>query len=270
MIPFLIGGLAGAAVLGSATVARFEREAAAELNSSLQGKGRKVSVQARVNLESLFGTVPSITIAASHFVSEKLPFHTEPDRSKYAILRRLHLELNDFTLAGLKVDSLDAVVSGCRFDMGLALSHHRFRLSQSGSGPVTVTIRDRSFEPFILAKFHDVRSVSVRMDSNSVGISGFVQFGFIATQFQVQSQLAVRGGTRLVFVDPHVSLGSGVPDPRLAQLLLKIFDPILDLDKDLHLEHAVTVTSLEMQNGFLVGHGTVIIPTVQPDNPPKT
>jgi hypothetical protein len=271
MSPYVLGGAIAAGIFGAGTVSRFEHEAAAELSSNLQGQNRKVAVRANVGIESIFGTVPSVTISASDFTSNALPFHTEPNRSKHGILKRLNLDLTNFTLSGLQVQSLQATIPNCRFDMALAMAHHRFRLSKSGTGQVTVTVRDQSFEPFILTKYKEVKSVTVRMDHDEAHISGFVQLGFLATTFHVDSHLAAKNKVQLVFIDPQVSLANGKPDPKLASLLLSLFDPILDLDKDLHLEGAVNVDHIELKDGLLIGHGSVIIPnlsTISASNPP--
>ena len=270
MIPFLIGGLAATGLFGSLTVTRFEREAAAGIRSGLKGEHRQVSVQAHLGIEALFGTVRSLTISASHFDTDSLPFHTEPNRSQRGFLRHLHLNLTNFSLAGLQVDRLDAVVSRCRFDLALALAHHKFRLTRSGTGPADVVIRDASFEPFIAQKFPSVHSVSVRMQAGVAHISGLAQIGFLTAPFKIDSRLGTRNENQLVFIDPQVSLGIGKPDPKLAQILVHLFDPIVDLDKDLHMEHAVTVDSVEITDGFLIGHGKVTIPDLKPQVPSRT
>lgn len=258
MNPYVLGALAGGVLFGGHTLSRFEREAAYEIKNDLGGA--EVRVHANLGFQSIWGTVPSITIRASRFTTDGLPFHTEPWRSRKGKLDRLNLDMRDFSLSGLRVDSLEAVVPRCRFDMALALAHHRFRLSRSGTGPITVTIRDADFEPFILRKFPEVRSVQVRISGGRATVEGFAQLGLLGARFKVEAALAPRDGSQLVFQDAHIELAGKPADPRLASTLLGFFDPVIDLNKDMHLENAIHIDSVQLRDGFLVGKGLVTIP----------
>ena len=260
MNPRIFGAFAGALIFGGLTVSRFERDAAAELRNGLGGPHPLVRVHAGIGLESFAGRVPSITIYASKFQTDGLPFHTEPNRSKRGIIERLRIQLQDFELGGLHVESLDASIPHCRFDLGLAVAHHRFRLSRSGTGTVTVILRDGDLEPFILKKFPEVRAVHVLIQGDRASVDGFAMIGPLAAQFRADASLGVRNGTQLVLRDARVSLAGRPADPKLANALTSLFDPLIDLNKDMHLENSVNVQTIELSDHQLIGKGEVCIP----------
>jgi hypothetical protein len=149
------------------------------------------------------------------------------------------------------------------------LAHHKVRLSRSGTGPVSVRIRDKDFEPVVLRRFPEIRTISIAMDKGRVAIDGTATIAVLTAKFHIDAGLTVRDGTRLVLVDPALKIGDHRSDPKTAASFLKVFDSLLDLDKDLRLEHALTVDSIELQNGFLIARGSATIPAVTPDSSAK-
>lgn len=263
MNPFLIGGAAGAALFVGLSVARFEHDAARDIRRRLHGPSPQVQVRVSLGIESLGGVVPKVTIDAARFSVDALPFHTEPRGGKSGVLKRLRLDLRDFYLAGLHVESIEADVPNCRFDASLALEHHKFRLTRSGTGPVTVRVRDSDFEPVVLRRYPEIRDVAIRMDHGRVTVDGAAKIAFLSARFHVEAGLTVRNGTELALVDPSVRIGDHQDDPQASAAFLKTFDSLLDLDQDLRLEHAITVDSVELDSGFLVATGHATIPPEQ-------
>lgn len=262
----MMGALAVLAALGGVLFAgaeerRFERDAAAEVSGRLEGEGRRVSVNARpAGLAAAWGELESVTIRASGFSVQALPLHTEPERSRRGVVGSLKLELSDFSLRGLRVESLEAEIPGCRYDFGLALRRRMFRLSHSGVGHGSVTVLDRDLPPFLLAKYPEIKTISVRIERSHVWVEGFGEFLVVTTGFTVIAKLGVEDKTKIVLKDAKVWFDWRRADALAAKAVLDALNPVVDLDQDLGLEGAMHVEAVELPQGRIVARGRTTIP----------
>lgn len=256
----LLGGSIG---LAGGEEKRFERAAAAEISSRLQGEERQVSVNSRPNgLAAAWGELDSVTIRASRFSIERLPLYTEPERSKKGIAKRLRLELHDFFLAGLAVESLTAEFPSCRYDFAEALAHKRFRISRCGLGLATVRVRAEALPPFLLAKYPEIAEIRVKVDQGHVWVEGRGTFLVVTTGFSVLAKLGIQDGDKLVLSEAKVWFDWRRTDPQTAQIVLDALNPVVDLSADLHLEGAMTVEKIELPDGAIVASGSAQIPVM--------
>lgn len=254
----LLGSSAG---LAGEEEKKFERAAAAEISSRLDGPSRSVSVNARLNgLAAAWGEVESVTIRASNFSANGLPLHTEPERSKKGIAKKLRLELRDFVLAGLAVESLEAEFSACRFDFAEALAHRRFRLSRCGPGKTSVRVRVEALPPFLLAKYPEISEINVKVDRGHVWVEGRGTFLVVTTGFTVIARLGIEGGDKLILTEAKVWFDWRRTDPMTAQVVLDALNPVVDLTRDLNLEGAMTIERIDLPDGAIVASGTAQIP----------
>lgn len=257
----LLAGLGGGIGLAGAEERRFERDAAAEVSSRLGGEGRAVSVNARpLGLAAAWGELESVTIRARGFEVDRLPLHTEPERSQAGKVRRLDLELDDFRLRGLRVDALRASIPSCRYDFGLAVRKRTFRLSRSGEGTGWVRVLAADLPPFLLAKYPEIRRIEVQVERGHVWVEGFGEFLVVTTGFTVVARLGVEGGRRLVLEDAKVWFDWRRADPLAAKAVLDALNPVVDLDEDLGLEGAMDVERVELPDGAVVARGKTRVP----------
>ncbi|HSI73508.1 MAG TPA: LmeA family phospholipid-binding protein [Fimbriimonas sp.] len=252
--------LAGLFLVGGREVRAFENAAAREIASTLQGAEKRVEVRSVVGPEALFGDVHAVTIKASHFETEGLPLFTEPERSTRGVLRTLNLELTDFTLRGLHVQSLKASIPDCRFDLPLALRHRKIRLSRSGAGPGEVLVTEKDLEQFIPIKLREIKSVRVRLDRDKVFVDGYGEFVVFAANFSVIARLEPRNGNQLVLSHARIFIEGAPADAASAKVLMDTLNPVIDLDKDLLLYGAISVDRLKIGNGELRANGLTKIP----------
>lgn len=248
--------------LGGAEVRKFERAAAAEIASKLQGDQRKVRVKVELNgLASLWGDLRSGTITASNFETDGLPLFTEPDRSKSGKLGHLRMRLSDFVLSGLRVESLEADIPGCRYDFGLALRRRTFRLSRSGVGTGRVVLLEKDLEAFILKKYHEIKKVSVKIDRDKVFVEGYGEFLIAKTNFEVIASLTPIEGTKLELTNARIFFDWKRTDDVASKALLDTLNPVVDLRRDLGLFDAVEVEGVRLRDGRLEAWGKTRIPT---------
>jgi hypothetical protein len=263
MTLWLVAALGIGFHFGGEEVRRFERLAADDIRSRLERVDGDLSVRARVDpIGALLGRVRSATIRGSRFSTVGLPLFTEPNRPTSGQLGELRLELEEFDLSGLRVQRLDAVIPNCRFDLGLALREQKIRLSQSGEGWGSVTVREVDLERFVLRKFREIKEVKVRIDRDKVFVEGIGEFLVVRTEFWVVANLKVEDGRRLVLDGARILFDGARADPISSEALLKALNPVLDLDRDLGLHGAVDVQRLSLRDGLLTAWGRTRIPNL--------
>jgi hypothetical protein len=265
MLPLVL--LAGLFLIGGREVHAFENAAAREIASTLQGVDKQVEVRSKIGPEALFGDVSAVTIKASRFETEGLPLFTEPNRSTRGILRNLRLELTDFTLRGLHVQSLKVDIPDCRFDLPLALNYRQIRLSRSGVGPGEVVVTERDLEQFIPIKLREIKSVRVRLEKDKVFVEGNGEFILFAANFSVIAKLEPRDGKQMVLTHARIFIDGKPADDLSARALLDTLNPVIDVDKDLLLYGAITVERLKIADGILTASGPTRIPDRPKQNP---
>jgi len=260
---FLIAlGFAGLVFgLGSGEVRKFENSAASDIAAKLQGEHRKVMVRTKFDpLAVVGGRFKSATITASDFAADGLPLFTEPEASKKGRLDELKLSLNDFTLGGLKVKRLEARIPDCRFDFGLAVKRRKIRLSKSGEGLGWVEVEEAALAAFVLHKFREIKSLKIRLDGDRAHVEGYGEFLIFNTNFVVDARLATSDGNQLMLVEAAISFDGKEADPASSEVVLKSLNPVVDLDKDLHLYGAIRVSEITMRGGILRAEGKTRIP----------
>lgn len=244
----------------SAEVEVFERAAARDIRSRLQGEDSQVEVD--VMLDGFrFGSVATADIKAKDFALDGLPLFTEPERSTAGRIGSLRLNLNNFVLRGLRVEQLSADIPGCRFDLALALKQRELRLSRSGVGDGSVKIHQDDLAEWITRKFAEIKSCKVDASRGSVLVEGYGEFLIVKTDFQVLAKLRAVDGTKLVLDDAKIWFNWQRADPIAAEQLLKTLNPVVDLSKDLGLYDAVLVEEIDARDGYVTARGKTKIPT---------
>jgi hypothetical protein len=264
MNPLALALLAGLYIFGAKEVRSFESSAAKDIASRLEGLDKQVSVRSVVGPEALFGDVYEVTISASKFSADGLPLFTEPERSQRGVLRTLKLDLTDFVLRDLHVQSLKATIPNCRFDLGLALGKRQMRLSRSGVGASEVQLSAEDLAEFIPIKFREVKRVSVRLEKDKVFVDGFGEFVLFDAEFSLVARLEALEGTKLVLSHARILIDGKPAEPAAAKVLLDTLNPVIDLDKDLLLYGAVSVERIQVGEGLLRAFGKTRIP-VKPE-----
>lgn len=262
MFVFLLaafGVICGAARL---EVRGFEEAAAAEILTKLEGPNKQVNIQTKLNgiIGGPAGDLSQVTIFAQSFSTPGLPLFTEPDRSKVGRIRLLKIELTDFSLKGLRIESLKAAIPDCRYDYNLAVRKKQMRLSKSGVGEGEVTILAADLERFILHKFKDIKRVSVKIDRDKVWVEGYGEFALITTNFLVIASLGFPEGRRLELTNARIFFDDKAADAGSSRVLLSKLNPVVDFSEDLGLFDAITVDRIQLREGVLKAWGKTKIP----------
>lgn len=263
MIPLILGLFGALFYFGNSEVRRFENLAARDIRASIHGDQAKVSVKTELNglIAGPLGDLKKVTIRASNFETDGVPLFTQPELSKKGIIRSLRIELRDFTLAGLHIRELVSTIPDCRFDYTKAITKRQIRLSHSGLGRGEVVIAEKDLEAYILRKFGEIKTVTVRIRDDRVRVEGYGEFLIIKTNFAVDAKLTPVGFTKLELTDAKIFLDGKPADEISSKTLLKTLNPVVDLNKDLKLHDAILVDGITLRDGVIRGEGTTRIPT---------
>lgn len=257
-----VGLAAIGGVLTGEVVRRFERDAARDIATRLQGPG--VTVRLKTVPQGPFGLLQGDirrgTIEATHFEASQLPLFTEPARPQNGRLRELRLSLVDFRLAGLHIDRLEATIPNCRYDLNLAKREHKVRLSRSGEGTGDVHVRQADLEAFVLKKYHEIKSVAMNLSGGYAEIDGVGEFLLVRTRFHVVASLVAVDKRKLALAKAIVYFDGMPASTEASQALLKALNPVVDLDADLKLHGAIDLERVTLDHGELIATGKTRIP----------
>lgn len=260
---FLVAiGLAGLLFgVGSSEVRRFENAAGKDISGRLQGEAKQVKVRTKLDpFQAMGGRFKSATITASQFTTEGLPLFTQPEGSTRGRLDELKINLSDFHLTGLRVKKLEARITGCRFDFGLAQRKGQIRLTKSGEGLGSVEVEQDALRDYILKRFPSISKLSVKLEEGQATFEGTGRFVTFVADFRVTGQFFSPDGNRIELKDAKVFVGDQEGNPVITKAVLDLLNPVLDLDRDLLLYGAIRVKDLKVGQGILVASGVAKIP----------
>lgn len=239
-----------------------EKRAAVDIAAKLSGPDKEVRVSASFDspFHALGGNVASATITARNFSVNGLPLFTEPWRSKAGRVGTLHLRLYDFMLRDLPVEELRADIRSCRFDLGLALREKKVRLSKSGEGPGYVRVTADALERFVLEKYREITSISIRLEKYKLFAEGEGDFLVFKSRFYVIADIVPKNGTELWLANAVVFLDDKRVRDGSDAAILDTLNPVIDQNEDLGLHGALRLERVEIRNGFVELFGTARIP----------
>lgn len=252
----------GSHLIGS-EIRSFERKATEDILSLLEGPKKRAWI--RTVPEGPFGLLRGnlrrVTIEAQDFTTSTLPFFVEPGSKDSGQLGELRLVLNRFVLGKLRVEHLEAHLEGNTFDFGLAKKQRKVRLTQSGSGPGVAELNANDLADFIPKNIREIKSCTVAFENDEVLVKGRAEFAIIKTEFELRGKLEIRNGIQFWLVNPTIFFDGKPADPLSKDALLRLLNPVLDLNRDLGLMGAIYVKKLVYDKQKLRAEGVAQIPT---------
>ncbi|HLV80564.1 MAG TPA: hypothetical protein VKT32_09795 [Chthonomonadaceae bacterium] len=191
-----------------------------------------------------------------------LPFLLTPGAGAEGRIHHLQLRLRDFTLSGLPVARFDADVPGIRFDIGRTLRRKEVVLSRAGSGLAEAHITPEGLRAFISGKYEQTLSdVLIWTQNRKLFIQGQVRLFGAPTPFTASCALAPRDGRYVDLTQVMVWMGSARLSARNADAITAQFNPVLDIVSDLGLGGYLTLSGVEIGDGFVTLRGQATLPT---------
>jgi len=247
--------------VGASEVRRFENAAARDISGRLAGEHKTVKVRTKIDpLQALGGRIKSATISASQFSTDGLPLFTEPERSKRGRLDELKIQLSDFELSGLRVAKLEARIPDCRFDWGLAQRKGAIRLTQSGIGTGSVEVSRAGLLEFMKVRHPTIRNVRMELAPGRFHLTGTGRFMTFEADVEITSRLESPDGYTLHLTDAEILVNGQAANPIAKQTILKILNPVLDLNQHLKLFGALKFDQVEILPDRIRASGVAHIP----------
>jgi hypothetical protein len=247
--------------VGASEVRRFENAAARDISSRLKGEQMQVKVRTKLDpFQALGGRIKSATITASHFTTDGLPLFTEPERWRRGRLDELKIQLSDFELSGLQVSKLEARIPNCRFDWGLAQRKGKIRLTQSGTGTGLVEVSRSGLLEFMKVRHPTIRNVKMELADGQIHLTGTGRFMTFEADVEIESRLESPDGYTLHLTDAHILVNGQQANPVARQTILKLLNPVLDLNQHLKLFRALKFDRVEILPDRIRASGVAQIP----------
>ncbi|MGC8667012.1 MAG: LmeA family phospholipid-binding protein [Chthonomonadales bacterium] len=252
--------LIGLALFSGLMTGRAQYAARRDLHHALPGAKLSVRVDSRGVFGMALGRAYRVRIEASDFGAASLPFTLEPGGGPTAEARHLQLHLRDIVLAGLPVKLLDADIPFVKVDAGRALFSGHLTLRSAEAGTGTAILTEDGLARFLASRHPELTNVRVVIGISGISVSARTGLLLGMADIEMQAGLAVREGRYLDAVSAKVSVGGREVPASLAARLLAVMNPVLDVERDLHLGDWLYVTGLELQQGAALVRARVTIP----------
>ena len=155
---------------------------------------------------------------------------------------------------------MTASIHNLRFDLGEAMDHHRIVITQGGSGPCEVKLSQSSLTKFALRRLPIFQSVQMSLEGNRITAGGQMQWQGKLVPFTATGSLSIVDGVKLEVEDARLVIDSKPLSADATKFFLATLNPLLDLNRDLHLDNGVTMTSVRYEAPFFVIDGTATVP----------
>ncbi len=256
--------LAFALIVGGAReyTRRLERAAERQILQQLGGRGQvQVRIQPRWGALGVWlARADTITVRASGFHATQVPFFTEtPVPAWQGRATRVQINLERFSLRGFPVRRLEATIPGVSLDSRAAAFRLRIRLFGAGWGEGRITLDEEDLTSFVKRRLPEVHSPQVRVTASEVYITGELAALLTTWRFEARGRVAVRDGRQVVIENAQVRVeGEDLP-PAVVQKVVSALNPVLDVERDMHLGSMFIIERAEQEEGFvkLIGRATV-------------
>lgn len=230
-------------------------------------------VRAQIIPRGLFGLfandITSVTLQAKGIETDSLPFSISPRSGWKGHIKLLRLRFTEFRLMGLPVERFDADIPDATYDLGHAFWKDRLQLRSAGIGPPFVSIRSAGLEAFLSKKYNQILSdVKVLVTQKQISITGQLKILGSFSPFSASGGLIARDGRYVAILNPFFEINGGHVSDATTALLLKQFNPILDIEKDLGLGTFFTLRNVEVGEGVVTIQGSITLPRAETQLPP--
>jgi len=221
-------------------------------------------VHAVVRAQEPFGlyanSIDTLDLYASDIVADQLPFTQSPRAGWKGSIRHLKLHLVHSQLAGMHISRLEVDIPDVRYDIGHALYKNRLFIRSAPMGPVKIWVSEDDLSRFAAIKLKGtVTNASVAIRNNLL-IFGSVNVLGTKNTFAANGNIAIREGRYLDISDVEVSLNGRALAPSAATAMLKSMNPMLDVERDLHLGNSLKIKSVSVGYGMLLIEGEFTVP----------
>ncbi len=247
--------------LGRSALREVEQSAEREIRQRVGGGDFRVRIEPDGVDGLLHGRLKRLTVSASHFTLNGLPFTLEEHRPRTGWIKQFILRLHDVSLRGLRAERVYAEIPDVRYDRRLATRKRIFRLSATGVGHAEIVVLQDDLAAYIQRKYAPyVREVQVQITPSETRIRGVALFFGSAVRFFATGQLVPRDGRFLDLAEARIEIEGAELPPTAVESLRQWLNPLIDADRDLGIPDGLYVEEVLSEEGQMRARGRASIP----------
>jgi hypothetical protein len=175
-------------------------------------------------------------------------------------VRHLELDFHDIVLHDLPVRSLNADVPFAKADAVRVLFDGHFRIRAAGVGSGTAVATSEGLRAFLTKTRPQFQDLQIKLVPGEAFVTAKAALFGPTTLIEARAKLAVADGRYLNAVDATVVLNGSPVSAAVTASLLRILNPVIDIERDLKLGKWLYVTGAEIGDGILTVRAKVTIP----------
>ncbi len=247
--------------LGKSAIREVEKTAAREIRQRVGGGTIQVKIEPDGVDGLLQGRLKRLTVNASHFTLDGLPFTLEEHRPQTGRIERFIMRLHDVSLRGLRAHTVYAEIPDVRYDRRLAIRKRIFRLSGTGVGHAEIVVLQDDLAAYLRRKYAPyIREVRVEITPAETRVSGVALFLGNEVRFRAVGQLTPREGRFLDLAEARIEIEGTELAPAAVQSLRQWLNPLIDAERDLGIPDGLYVEQVISEQGQMRAQGKASIP----------
>ena len=240
------------------------RAAERQLRGSFE---KSAHIRAVVHEEAPFGllanNVRSLDVYADGIVSNKIPFDQTPRQGWKGSIERLRLHVSDSRINGLYVSKLDLELPHVTYDLGHAL-YKEIRILVRGSDEgraLPVVVGSKGLSEFARKRYAGLlKDVILSFSDDRVAVSGRLTTMGTNIPVSIEGALQIRDGRYIDIADATIIVAGKKVEPGQQGPVLKVVNPIVDVNLDLNLGGLLHVISVNGAAGNIEISGDFRLP----------
>lgn len=251
--------------LGRGAIREVEKTAAREIRQRVGGGDIRVRIEPDGVDGLIQGRLKRLTVDASHFTLDGLPFTLEEHRPKTGWIKLFIMRLHDVSLRGLRAEQVYAEIPDVRYDRRLAMRKRIFRLSNTGVGYAEIVVLQGDLAAYIRRKYAPyLREVRVEITPTETRVYGVALFLGSEVCFRATGQLVPREGRFLDLADARIEIEGAELSPAAVEMMRQWLNPLIDADRDLGISDGLYVEQVISERGQMRARGKASIPRAKP------
>jgi len=252
--------LLGLALFSAFLNDRAERTLRRDLECTWPGSRFQVRLEPSGLYGALAGRVFRGTVRGEGIRTEDLPFRVEPGGGLQGRLRTLRLDLSDLTLRGVPFRSLSADIPDVRVDAWRGFASGHLTIRRAGEGTAIAQFTEEGLQQYLQRRRPALRELRLRLRPEGAEARATATLFVAPASVTVRAQVEIEDGRRINAVGAKVYVDDRLVAPALADRLMQMLNPLIDVERDLGLGDWVRLTHAELGDGLLTVYGSITIP----------
>lgn len=276
---YFLAALFGGLLLfnSQATPERAARGMESALRRQYPGRQIDVEVKGKRGLNVVRGKFKSVTLTmsgGSATGANLFPIAAVPKAKKAGRIGRIAVQLRDFDLDGLRIESADLNWSDVVYDWGTLRKTSQMNFVSAGPATARVLIPASSLQTLLLQRVKDIQNPKMSLQNGRILVSGTRPAPIFGTPlpFTLSARPEVRNQTEIWLADVQATMSGSPLPPALVSGLTEKFNPVYKFSFSDKWPFSMNITRLNAQNDKLevLADLTFIPAATTPQTAPQT